>query len=150
LNWKAGLALVIASLTLSARVGLAAELPQRFLGTWMLEDTMRPGNPERCTRADWKPGYQVNDRVVMVDRKRLSPIEGGCRIISAKEASLPNPRYPQITPPVTVELMCAAEGDEKETPVTSVWSIHSIGGRTIMVHVDAKDPTKIDVYQKCS
>jgi hypothetical protein len=94
LNWKACLALVIAGLTSSTGVSLAADLPQRFLGTWMLEDTMRPGNPERCTRADSKPGYQMNDRVVTVDRQRLSPIEGGCRIISAKEAPLPHPRYP--------------------------------------------------------
>jgi len=136
-------------LVLSGSTSLADDLPLRFIGVWLLEDAMHPGHAETCSRADYKPGYQTNDRIVLIDRKGLTPIEGGCRIISVKEGTLPNPRFPQITPAVTVRLMCAAEGEEKESATTAVWSIHSIAGRIIMVQVNAKEPTKVDIYQKC-
>jgi hypothetical protein len=96
---------------IAALIGLgsaarADDLPQRFIGVWMLEDTMHPGHAETCTRSDYNPGYQTNDRVVLVDRKGLTPMEGGCRIVSIKDGARPYPAQPQITDPVTVRLKC--------------------------------------------
>src|ERR1700730_2503162 len=96
------LALVL--LALSGTTGFADDLPLRFIGVWMLEDTMHPGHVETCSRADYKPGYQTNDRVVLIDRKGLTPTEGGCRIVSVKDGSPPYPAQPQATDPVTVRL----------------------------------------------
>jgi hypothetical protein len=135
----------IVLLALSRTACFAGDLPQRFLGFWLLEDTLQPGHVEKCSQKDWR----VNDRVAFVDRKGIQPIEGACRITSVKELPLPNPRFPQITSPVIVGMMCAVEGDVPESPVEAVWSIHSIAGKTLMIHVNVHDPTKIDLYQKC-
>jgi hypothetical protein len=141
--------LAVAILVVCSPSCLADDLPPRFIGVWMLEDTMNPGHIETCKRSDYNPGYQTNDRVVLIDRKGLTPMEGECRIVAVKDGTPPYPAQPRLTDPVTVRLTSAAEGQEKASPATAVWAIHSIAGENIMVQVDVKEPTKINVYQKC-
>ena len=141
--------LLIAALMTVAITARADDLPQRFIGVWMAEDTMHPGHAETCSRADYNPGYQGNERIVLIDRKGLTPVEGECRIVSVKAGIAPRDPAPNITSPVTVQMLCTAEGEEKRSPLTAVWAVHSIAGQTIMVQVNVKDPTKIDLYQRC-